>query len=56
MSLGEWERGLAPSEHQTGGRIQLLIDQMMVKDQINVVGEGYVHCWIDLPLTLLLLF
>ncbi|KAK4785871.1 hypothetical protein SAY86_002560 [Trapa natans] len=33
MSSNEWE---------SAGRIQLLVDQMMIKNQINIVGEGIV--------------
>ncbi|PKI73363.1 transcription factor LHW [Punica granatum] len=53
-ALAEWERCLVTPEVQAGGRIQLLIDQMMVKNQINILGEGIIgraaftgnHQWI----------
>lgn len=44
-SLREWEGYLIAPHHdvQARERVKLLINQMIVKNQISIVGEGYIH-------------
>jgi hypothetical protein len=55
LPFGEWEGHFGPDVHssqlgiQAGGRLCSLINKMMVNNQVNIVGEGYVFLPFHVP-------